>query len=149
MKFTLVDTKTGETATKSGVSVFDLSENNWSCDCNRGGVFGHDTRGEEEQAWLDGGCEGEEPETGRCLGENRYIVVGFEFEPKDNDGRDLSAYTLDEFNEGYPEEVRQLGYKMWASRRHKIITPTHKLASDGSVVRPTTWWGQLKGYLKF
>jgi hypothetical protein len=42
MKVTYLDLKTGRTAQEAGISEFQLTENNWSCDCNRSRAFGLD-----------------------------------------------------------------------------------------------------------
>ena len=42
MKIKFLDIKTGKTAWKDGLSLWQLSEGNWSCDCNRELLFGND-----------------------------------------------------------------------------------------------------------
>lgn len=64
MKVTYLDLKTGKTAQESGISVFQLTENNWSCDCNRSRAF----------SLTEAGCY--------CLSQ-RFIVVSVEAESED------------------------------------------------------------------
>lgn len=89
MKFTLLDTATGETKDINDdcVTSFQLAENNWSCDCNRCTYFGldHEDLGKVK---------------GICFGEKRFIVISVE-----NSDRDY--YTLKDYNAGYPEELLQ------------------------------------------
>ena len=40
MKATYLDLKTGRTAKEKGLSEWDITEGNWSCDCNRSLAFG-------------------------------------------------------------------------------------------------------------
>ena len=84
MKATILDTVTGEKMTVDGPRSWEWAENNWSCDCNRN-PWGVDT------GKPDGVCEGRE----------RFLVV----EAVMNDPEDYE-YTMDELNEGYPEELR-------------------------------------------
>lgn len=67
-------------------SLFEWTEGNWSCDCNRAGLFNHAN---------DGTCY--------C---RRYIVVDVTPMPE--------GYTLDEFNPGYPEDLKQLARQIQA-----------------------------------
>ena len=57
-----LDLKTGRKASESGISAFQLMENNWSCDCNRALAFGEYVEG----------CH--------CQAE-RFIVYDIDFEP--------------------------------------------------------------------
>ena len=83
MKATILDTKTGETRTIDGPRSWEWAENNYSCDCNREIMFGHD----------DGA-------SGICMGGKRYLVIKAEFnDPEDYD------YTLEELNGDYPREL--------------------------------------------
>jgi len=67
---------TGRVASETGISVFDLMENNWSCDCNRGSVF-----------------EGyEKPQKNICAGAERFIVIDVEVEAE----LGFDGYTKDE-----------------------------------------------------
>ena len=65
MKVKFLDLATGRTADASGISEFDLTDDDWSCDCNRAAAF-HDT--------IDSIL---------CIGSKRYIVIGVEAEPMD------------------------------------------------------------------
>lgn len=83
MKATLLDLATGRTAMSAhDVSVFQWTENNWSCDCNRALAFG---------------LEPFAPEVGDCLGSRRFLVI-------DCHG-DLEGMSVDEIrkeaNRGY------------------------------------------------
>lgn len=53
MTATILDTETGKTRDIEGLSDYDLTDGNWSCDCNRGPVDDSDT----------------------CKGCKRYLVV--------------------------------------------------------------------------
>ena len=89
MKVTYLDTKTGETAEQTGVSHFQLSENNWSCDCNR---------------WFAFDLPDEEPdESGVCLGCHRFLVTKAELEETDDF---TGPIDLLDFNREYPVELR-------------------------------------------
>jgi hypothetical protein len=74
MKVTYLDLKTGKTAQETGISEFQLTENNWSCDCNRCRAFG----------LREGGSY--------CLSQ-RFIVISVEAESKDElfDDEDVIA----------------------------------------------------------
>jgi hypothetical protein len=65
MKVKFLDLATGRTADASGISEFDLTDDDWSCDCNREVAFCVDT------------------DSKICEGCKRYIVVGVEAEPMD------------------------------------------------------------------
>lgn len=52
-----LDLKTGKKAKDSGISEFELTENNWSCDCNRMTAFGLSN------------------DSGVCDGCKRFIVI--------------------------------------------------------------------------
>ncbi len=82
MKVSLLDTQTGKVATCEGISTFEWSENNWSCDCNRGRVFGHDAGSD------------------MCIGCHRYLVIAAACESDD----DWPASLVD-LNADYPEEL--------------------------------------------
>lgn len=79
---TLLDTKTGETRAVESVGnwVFDWTQNNWSCDCNRQRYFGFDDF------------------TGYCMDQKRFLVIAVDPMP---DGVELW-----EFNDGYPVSLR-------------------------------------------
>lgn len=64
MKVTYLDLKTGKTAQEAGISEFQLTENNWSCDCNRCSAFGLRESGSY------------------CLSQ-RFIVISVEAESED------------------------------------------------------------------
>ena len=68
MKVTYLDITTGQTATDSHISVWSLTEGNWSCDCNRYIPFDYNP-----------------PDTDICLGCNRFIVIAVEKEPEDEE----------------------------------------------------------------
>lgn len=91
---TILDTQTGETRIVDGPCSFEWAENNYSCDCNRENKFDHEDEDEDE-------------ETGLCKGGKRYLVIKAEFQGPEDYG-----YTLEEFNNGYPEELL---------RKHGII----------------------------
>ena len=42
MRIKFLDIKTGKTAWKEDLSFWEVSEGNWSCDCNREHLFGND-----------------------------------------------------------------------------------------------------------
>jgi hypothetical protein len=73
---TLLDTMTGDIRVVEGIREFAWAENNYSCDCNRSIFFDN---------W-------EESNTCDSV---RYIVI--DVYPN------LSNYTIEEFNENYPE----------------------------------------------
>jgi len=77
---TVLDTETGVTRVSSGIRTWEWSDNNYSCDCNRGLLFGVDND--------------------LCL-EERFIVIKAEHTEKDDD----PETTLEELNEGYPKEL--------------------------------------------
>lgn len=66
MKVEYLDLATGRVAEDSGISEFDLTDGNWSCDCNRAIPF-------------DGMND-----SGVCDGCKRYIVIAVESEPMDD-----------------------------------------------------------------
>lgn len=74
MKVTYLDLKTGKTAQEVGISEFQLTENNWSCDCNRCRAFGLRENGSY------------------CLSQ-RFIVISVEAESEDEllDSEDVIA----------------------------------------------------------
>ena len=72
--------QTKETAFQSDISIWQLTEGNWSCDCNRRRAFGEDSDHEY------------------CLGCNRYIVIDIESEVLT---RDKIQDIIEEANEGY------------------------------------------------
>lgn len=84
MKATILDTVTGETATISGISPFNLSQNNYACDCNRN-LWDVDTWKEE----------------GTCKGSERFLVIAAEVENEDE-----HPYSLEELNRYYPRELK-------------------------------------------
>ena len=75
----ILDTKTGkQIKIKSECDGFYWAEGNGSCDCNRELFFDQDTN------------------QGYCLGEQRYLIIE----------SDYDNYTLNELNDGYPEELK-------------------------------------------
>lgn len=66
MKVKYLDLATGRIAEDKGISEFNLTENNWSCDCNRSIPF-------------DGLSDSDV-----CSGCKRYIVIGVEPEAMDD-----------------------------------------------------------------
>ena len=84
MKVTLLDTKTGKTVEDKGMSAFQWTDGNWSCDCNRALMFN-----------LDIG-------QGICAGSKRFIVI--KAEPEVNVEGDYEA-TLAEMNHRHPQEL--------------------------------------------
>jgi hypothetical protein len=75
IKVTVKDALTGETRVSDGPRPFEWVLNNWSCDCNRGLLFGIDKA--------------------ECT-TTRFRVVAVE--------GDTEGYSLSEFNEMYPDE---------------------------------------------
>jgi hypothetical protein len=67
MEATYLDLKTGKTAKEKGLSEWDITEGNWSCDCNRSLAFGL-TRSDDY--------------SDRCVSQ-RFIVIAVEAEPGD------------------------------------------------------------------
>lgn len=68
MKVTYLDLKTGKTAKQKGLREWDITEGNWSCDCNRSLAFGL-TRSDDYADF--------------CLSQ-RFIVIAVEAEPEDD-----------------------------------------------------------------
>ena len=62
MKVTYLDLETGKTTTQDGINQFELTENDWSCDCNRLLAFNID----------------DEEDFGMCDGHYRIIVINVE-----------------------------------------------------------------------
>lgn len=75
LSITVKDTVTNQTATVKGQSLWDWTEGNWSCDCNRALYFGPMT-----------------DEYDYCKA-HRYIVVAVSPMPK--------GFTLQDFNQDY------------------------------------------------
>jgi hypothetical protein len=67
MEVTYLDLKTGKTAQEKGLSEWDITEGNWSCDCNRSLAFG---------LILSDDC------ASLCVSQ-RFIVTAVETEPGD------------------------------------------------------------------
>ena len=80
MKATLLDTATGETLVSFGISAFNWTQNNFSCDCNRAALFDNENE---------------------ICSRIRYIVVGAEIEGDDV----CDAAYIAELNAGYPQEL--------------------------------------------
>ena len=79
MKFTLLDTQTGETRNvDSKWNAYYWAVGNGSCDCNRDRFFGVEL-----------------PRTGYCLGGNRFLIIA----------ADTNEFTLAELNDDYPDEL--------------------------------------------
>ena len=75
------DLETGQTALEQGkVSIWDLTEGNWSCDCNRRKAFG------------------ESSDHKYCLGNKRYIVLNIEAKALT---KQQIQDTIDEANQDY------------------------------------------------
>lgn len=66
MRARFLDLKTGDVEEEPGISLFDLTENNWSCDCNRGRAF-----------WYA-------QSAGNLCRSERYILIHAEPEPGDD-----------------------------------------------------------------
>ena len=101
MNATYIDVNTGQIASESGVSPFDMAENNWSCDCNRRIPFNLDE-------------EDDHPNT--CCSDQRFVLVEYSYETSDaieEYDQDL-LYTLEDYNAGYDKETCELAYKMYA-----------------------------------
>lgn len=81
MKATVLDTKTGKTKIKAGLTPYMWAEGNWSCDCNRN--------------YFDD--EGEDSDT--CLGSKRFLVIKAEYDKGEEE------YTLEELNAEYSQEL--------------------------------------------
>jgi hypothetical protein len=77
VRFVILDTRTGCTGVEERVGVFEMSENNWSCDCNRAAACA--------AAELDG----------QCRGNKRFLVIGC----------DAPGWTFRELNLGYPDAI--------------------------------------------
>ena len=77
------DLETGETAFDSGVSIYVLTEGNWSCDCNRETAFGH--------------CS----VVNYCIGCERYIVIDIESEILT---KEQIQDVINEANQGYSQK---------------------------------------------
>jgi hypothetical protein len=75
---TVTDTKTGDIAERSDISIWGWTEGNWACDCNRGLMFGN--------------------QQDNCS-TSRYRVTNVSPMP--------DGYTLDEFNDGYNDDQDQ------------------------------------------
>jgi hypothetical protein len=78
MKVTILDLLTGEVGEISGVTEYDLTEGNYSCDCNRD--FNNDL-----------------PDVGYCHGAKRFLVIAAHTEA----GEEPCTKTLAELNEEY------------------------------------------------
>jgi hypothetical protein len=102
---TVLDVVIGKTRTvrDERFDPFQWAENNYSCDCNRGDHFHYP--------------DGEEPESSEryCDGHHRYVVVAIDPWP-------AGSYTLDEYNDGYPEAAQE------AARRWQSLTAEERLA---------------------
>lgn len=85
---TVLDTATGRTA-RAFETPWQLAESNWSCDCNRSGLFDLD-----EADWPEGFRSLLD---GLCAGERRFLVVSVD--------AGESPYTLAELNDGYPADL--------------------------------------------
>jgi hypothetical protein len=72
---TVTDTKTGQTRQVETITLWEWTEGNWSCDCNRESFFGQQT-------------------DGRCTS-TRYRVTSVEGMPE--------GYTLEDFNGDYDD----------------------------------------------
>lgn len=88
MRVQYLDLKTGEKAWDSGISEFELTQNNWSCDCNRGRAFDVDH------------------EDGVCAGFVRFVVIDVEYEESDSERSDIAGVIRDA-NEDYFFRLRE------------------------------------------
>jgi len=124
MNITIIDTKNNNIANKSGISSFDLTENNWSCDCNRQRVFG-----------IDG--------TSRtCIGCKRFLVIDAVVETDDD-----YECSFMELNEGYPKELVDR-YKL-SSKCFAGIPPSDPVYNDvdvclGGSSDPIDWLANVR-----
>ena len=84
----VLDTETGRTASKGGLTAFEWEDNNWSCDCNRAGLFMDDR---EYWRWTD-----------HCKSD-RFVVV-----------ESYPSGDIERMNEGYPDNARQMALE-WRS----------------------------------
>jgi len=114
MKVTYLDLKTGKIATETGISAFQLAENNWSCDCNRQMAFGI--------------------ESDRKCRSMRFIVIDIEREPQLGfDGREKEEI-IAEANSDYflrlkhYEELRSEQAAEDIDLKHPVIGPENEKA---------------------
>jgi hypothetical protein len=85
VRFVILDTRTGCASVigpEWGVGVFQMSENNWACDCNRDVACG------VNESSLRG-------RTGLCRGRKRFLVIGC----------DAPGWTFRGLNRGYPDAL--------------------------------------------
>ena len=85
MRVRYLDLQTGKTEWESGVTVWQLTEGDWNCDCNRATPFF--------------GLS----ESNTCDGCRRFIAI--DLEPQEADGAFDSAEVLREANKGYYQRL--------------------------------------------
>lgn len=74
----LKDRETDETVVVAGLTVYDWTEGNWSCDCNRATYFGANKLVADV-----------------CRGAERYVIAEVDPMP--------AGYTIRDFNRDYPD----------------------------------------------
>jgi hypothetical protein len=84
----VLDTITGTKEWLPDLSIWSLTQGNWSCDCNRN-VLDVDTGVEEG---VCGGCE-------------RFLVIEVTSEDEEETLKLQQMYTLQDFNEDYPPDL--------------------------------------------
>ena len=85
MRIQILDTKTGSISEQNGITCFNITDNNWSCDCNRINSFDYETGLEDEEY---------------CIGSNRFLIIKL-IQDRDDD----YPITLSEANSDYPTEL--------------------------------------------
>ena len=88
IRVTYKDLETGLLADQQVLNLFELTENNYSCDCNRQLAFGHD--------------EGE----GHCIGTHRYVVLDFSYAVPRQLSLEWKLDRIAEANQGYPNDTQ-------------------------------------------
>lgn len=98
MKCLLLDIQTNRLKWHSGPDTFNWAQNNWSCDCNRMGVFGDTSEGDY------------------CVGGHRYLIVDYHLEDED----DYYVESFDELNRDYPPKTREAAYRQYSVFRENV-----------------------------
>lgn len=83
-----LDLATGQKAEQSGISEFQLTENNWSCDCNRQYAFGDGDGDSDEYV---------------CMGCHRYIV--YDVAPESGEAEFDRESVIRDANLGYYKQL--------------------------------------------